>query len=205
MTEKADNEVIINLRKLIELAREGRKEVLPVLQRALDQQPSLWESTGNLAQQVQSNWLELLGGQDLFIKEAMGRHAAALREELAGPDATALERLQVERIVALNLQLGFYEMLLAKHEPTATGKVLDHLYERCGVADRRFQQAVQNLAKIRKLLPRVLKVDVVISGEIETTLKDSGTPQKELPSSNGSTRISVPENRIKDLLAAAQN
>ena len=170
MSERTDREPIaINLTKLIELAREGRNEVLPVLRQALDERPSLWQNYGNLAYQAQAHWLELIGGQDLYFQEAMGRHTANLRAELAGPDATPLEKLQVERIVALNLQVGYFETLVSKHEATASEKILNYLHERCAVADRRLQQAMIGLARIRRLLPGVLKIDVVISGEQQET------------------------------------
>lgn len=200
-----NNEVVINLRKLIELAREGHKGVLPVLRRALDERPELWERIGNIAQQVQSAWLELLGGQDLFVKESMGRHAASLRAELAGPDATALEKLQAERVVCLLFQLGYFELLVAKYEGSRSDRVMEYLHERCRIIDGRLQQALMNFAKIKKLLPGVVKVDVLVSGAIETKVSESCPQAEETQSEISSTRISVPANRIKDLLGAAQN
>jgi hypothetical protein len=202
--EKANEPIAINLKKLIEYAREGRKEVLPVLRRALEERPSLWQDYGNLARQAQSHWLNLIGGQDLYFSESMARHAATLRADLAGEDASPLEQLQVERIVALNLQVGYYEALVAKHEGSAARGVLEYLHERHGVADRRLQQAMVNLARLRRLLPGVLKVDVVISGEVQANINQ--TPAESGESNGGQpTRIRVPQNRVKDLLAAATN
>lgn len=204
MAEQAsDNVTPRTVGELIELARQGRSEVLPALRLVLDRSPHLWQEYGNLAYQAQAHWLKLIGGQDLYFQEAMARHAASLRAELAGPDATPLEKLQVERIVALNLQVGYFETLVAKHEATASEKILNYLHERCAVADRRLQQAMIGLARIRKLLPGVLKVDVVISGEVQANINDGG--DKGEAESPGPTRIQVPQNRIKDILAAATN
>ena len=57
-----------------------------------------------------------------------------MRDELAGPDASPLEQLQVERIVALNMQLSYYEALLPKHEATDMTRVVDYLHERVALS-----------------------------------------------------------------------
>ncbi len=200
MTEQANDKVLVRtVGELIGLARKGRSDVLPALRRVLD----LWQDYGNIAYQAQSHWLELIAGKDLYFKEAIGLHAATLRAELAGPDASSLEKLQVERIVALNLQVGYFEILVAKYEARATETILDYLHERCAVADRRLQQAMIGLARIRKLLPGMLKIDVVISGEVQANINDVSDKKSE--DKGGPTRIQVPQHRIKDILAAANN
>ncbi len=205
-TDKLPGKVNVTpLQATIELAKRGRKELLPQLRQFLDEEPELWQHYGNIAQQAQATWLDLIGGTNLYMQETMARFAEAQRADLAGPDASPLERLMVERIVAINLQVGYYEALIGQHEGKATDKVLDYLHRRHEVADGRLQAAMTNLARIRKLLPRVLKVDVVISGAVETTVKDATGDREGKPSGDGPMRIRVPENRIKDLLAAARN
>jgi hypothetical protein len=196
---------ITPLQATIELAKRGRKELLPQLRQFLDEQPELWKHFGNIALQAQAAWLKLIGGTNLFMQETMTRFAEAQRVDLAGPDASPLERLMVERVVAINLEVGYYEALIAQHEGKSGNKVLDYLHRRHEVADGRLQAAMMNLARIRKLLPQVLKVDVVISGAVETTVKDATNDRGGEPSGNTPVRIRVPENRIKDLLAAASN
>ena len=206
MANQNDNKgEAVRVSALIELAKRGRQEVLPALRELLAERPELWQNYGNIARQAQSQWLALIGGNDLFLQESLGRHAAAMRDELAGPDASPLEQLQVERIVALNMQLSYYEALLPKHEATDMTRVVDYLHERCSAVDRRLQHAMMNLARIRKLLPRVLHVDVVVSGEINATINEVGGDQNTKQTADNPARIRVPENRIKDLLAAASN
>jgi hypothetical protein len=137
-------------------------------------------------------------------RECLKRSSDELEAKLAGPESSPLEQLQVARIVSLNLQLGYYEALLAKYEALASGKVVAYLHEQCRSTDSRLQQAMMNLARIRKLLPRVLKIDVVVSGEVQTTIKES-TDTLRSTSPEVPVRIRAPENRIKDLLAAALN
>lgn len=109
----------------------------------------------------------------------------------------------MKRIAALDLQVGYYEALLANHEGAGASKVVDYLHERCRVADGRLQQAMMHLMKIRKMLPQSLHIDVVVSGEVHPTVSGNGDASR----SDGKSpmRLSVPANRIEDLLAAAKN
>ena len=84
------------LQATIELAKRGRKELLPQLRQFLDEQPELWEYYGNVARQAQANWLKLIGGTNLYMQETMTRFAEAQRADLAGPDASPLERLMIQ-------------------------------------------------------------------------------------------------------------
>lgn len=196
----------VTLGRVIDSAKQGRREVLPTLRQALEDHPELWQHYGNLGLQAQANWLQLIGGENLYLKECLERHCEALRTELAGPEASPLEKLQVERIVALNLQVNYFEALVARQEAATEGKVPDYLHQRHSAADRRLQDAITQLAKIRRLLPHTLRVDLVVSGEVQTTITGasekagSGTNAAEEP-----VHIRVPRNRVKDLLTAATN
>lgn len=198
--KKKPEQAKVTITQLVKWAKEGRRDVLPALQHLLDRKPELWRHYGDIAVQAQASWLELIGGEDLYLKACLERKAAEMRQSLSGPDASPLEQLQAERIVAVNLQLGYYEALLAKHEGGANSKIVDYLHERCAATEHRLQQAMMNLARIRKLLPQVLKVDVVISGEIQTTAREAAGATKGQQES-GPVRYQVPQNRIKDLLA----
>lgn len=204
MTGKTDERQVetakITVGQLIQLAKEGRQEILPTLRHALDVHPELWQHYGNIALQAQAAWLNLIGGTDLYMGESVSRFADAQRADLAGPDATPLEKLMAERIVAINLEVGYYEALIAQHEGKSGNKVVDYLHRRHEVAEGRLQAAMINLARIRKLLPRVLKIDLVVSGEVKTVTKESTGSSED-----HAVRLRVPENRIKDLLAAANN
>lgn len=195
----------LTLAQLIEMARLGRKDILPVLKRVLDDHPELWKHYGNLARQAQASWLDLIGQKNLYLKECLERQTAELRATLAGADASPLEQLQAERIAALNLQLGYYEAQVAKYESLKPDKVMEYLQRQCNSTDRRLQSAISNLARIRKLLPQTVKVEVTISGEVETSAKNPQS-NSQIPT-NGSEpmHVRIPANRIKDILAAANN
>ncbi len=189
--------------ELKELVRQGCQEAIPKLREILDKHPELWRTQGNLACHAQNQWLELIAGQDVYLKEVVARFAADLRAELAGSEASPLETLIIERIVALSIQINYYELILARVENLKPTETSEYLHKRCQVADNRLQQAIVQLARIQKLLPNTRPVEVILSGEVQAKLRrndDSGETSKQSPK-----RMRVPENRIKDLLAAAKN
>src|SRR5262245_48668463 len=73
------------LRGLVERAREGDSTALPAVQRALDENPHLWQAYGDLAALAEESWRLLIAGKDLVLFESLGRKLAALRAELLGP------------------------------------------------------------------------------------------------------------------------
>lgn len=188
---------------LVQLARQGHREVLPVLGKRLDERPEMWQNYGNLAHQARSHWLKLISGNDLYLQGSMRRYYANLESELAGPDASPLEQLLVGRIVALSLQVDYFETLAAQNEATANGKLLRDLHEQSAAADRRLQQAIVNLARVRKLLPGVVKVEVVVSGEVEANLSSAETSPEPSVVGHDGTSLQVPRNRFAELMALA--
>lgn len=192
--------------ELINLAKAGRTEILPTLRAFLDDHPEVWQQYGNLGLQAQEEWLNLIAGENLYLKENLRRNAEDLRKRLAGEHSTPLEELQAERIVALNLQVAYYEVLIARYElSSGRERILEYLHKQCATADFRLERAMTNLARVRKLLPRTLNVNVFVSGEVQTTVQGSGREGGSEEKQPKGKPLSVPENRIKDLLAAASN
>lgn len=188
---------------LVEQARQGRREVLPRLRKLLDEIPELWQSYGDLAKHVQCSWLKLIGGQDHYLRETLKHHGAALKQSLAGPDASPLELLQIERILALNLQLGYYECQLARFEGQSRPTLVKYIHEACAGIDRRLQQAMVNLLRMRKLVPEAMRVEVVVSGTVETVAREATETSEEPASQPETHKIHLPHNRVRELLREA--
>src|SRR4051794_36738638 len=109
-TEQSSASAAADLSELAERARQGDASVLPALRQALEADPSLWETYGDLAVQAQAAWLDLLAGKNLLLSEAVQQKLGALRAELGGPSPSPLERLLVERVVACWLQLHYADI-----------------------------------------------------------------------------------------------
>jgi hypothetical protein len=123
------------------------------LRQVLDADPTLWRECGDLAAQAQEAWLLLLAGPDLLLLESVRRKLDELRAELAGPDASPLERLLVERVAACWIQVHFADALYPQTRgPQVTPAVRQELMRRQESAQRRYLAAIKQLALVRKLL-----------------------------------------------------
>src|ERR1700712_2338810 len=90
-------EVLDEIRAVVGRAKQGDTAVLPRLRELLADHPVIWQRYGDLAVQAETAWADLAAGTDLHMRECLLRRAEALREELAGPAPSPIERLLVER------------------------------------------------------------------------------------------------------------
>jgi hypothetical protein len=153
------------LRELLQRAREGDYTVLPELKEALDADPTIWQTYGDLAFQARTAWLGLLAGKDLLLYQSVERKLDDQRAELAGPHPSPLEKLLVERVAACWLQTMYADALYAQARgPGATPGVLRELMKRQESSQRRYLAAIKQLALVRKLLrPSLSPVDLAMS------------------------------------------
>jgi hypothetical protein len=114
---------------------------------------------GELARQAERSLVWPGAGQDLAFREAVLRKLELLREELAGPNPTPVERLLVERAVTCWLQVQFAELRVAQatNMTIAQGDYHQRLIDR---AHRRYLSALKTLALVRKLALPVLQVNI---------------------------------------------
>jgi hypothetical protein len=147
-------EVVRDIQAVVRRAKAGDTSELPRLRELLAEYPVLAEHYGNLAAQAEAGWAALAAGQDLYMRECLLAHAAALRAELAGPSPAPVERLLVARVVATWLQLNYF----ASIEPRAieageSPKLALYRARRQEQAHRAHLSALAALTMLRKLLP----------------------------------------------------
>ena len=149
------------LQATILLAQRGRKEILPKLREALDNSPELWRHFGSLTLQAQASWIHLIAGKDLYLAEALRCHLDSMREDLAGPNASSLERLMVDRILACHVQVLYFEAHEAQNPGGRNPKLDQYLLTRQDQAHRQFLSAVKTLATVRQLAARTIQVELI--------------------------------------------
>jgi hypothetical protein len=133
-------------------AQRGDETALPQLRIFLDNNSILWEQYGDRGLHAEQSLVNLAAGSDLHLRECLTRKAAQMKNELAGPCPTPLERLAVARVVACWLQTAYFDGLSAQNRRAdhARIKSLVVLQES---ANRRYLAALRTLATLRKLLP----------------------------------------------------
>ena len=134
---------------IVSRAEQGDATVLPVLRELLDHRDDLWREVGDLAVQAQRSLIRVASGHNLMLGESLERKAADLRKELAGVDASPLERLLAERVVACWLQTSFWDAMQTQEFDNGGRNAIRRHQDS---AHRRFETAAKNLAVVRKLL-----------------------------------------------------
>jgi hypothetical protein len=180
--QEGEDPILARLRRLVQRAEEGDEAVLPELRAALDANPWVWQRYGDLAQQSQAAWLQLIAGKNLLLHEATQRKAEQLRAELAGPGPSPLERLLVERIVSCWLQTNYADAAYAQLKGTTPAQHTAAL-RRQNAAQQRYLQAMRALVTIRKLLrPAPSPFELLSRPVAEAGARTPAKPAPEAPS-----------------------
>ena len=147
-------------RNLLRRAQSGDETVLPVLRKEMDLFPKLASQCGDLAKIAQHELISVMSGKNLLMKEALPRKLEAMREELAGPTPTPLEKIMVERVVACWLAVQHAEVLVAQQTfGTVTVQQVELYQRRLDRSHKRYLSAIRTLAQVRKLEP-VVQVNI---------------------------------------------
>ena len=144
-----DSPYTSELRVLIERAQHGDQTAMPELRKQLDSTADLWQQVGDLAKHVETAWIKLLAGNDVFTQECLQREAERRRTELLGDDPTAIERHLIETIVASWLQLKYAEIQMGSRD--ATDKQLTYRHRRLESAQKQHRAAINQLVKVREV------------------------------------------------------
>jgi hypothetical protein len=164
-------------RGLIKQAEKGDTKALPAMREALDELPELAWHLSNVAEVAEHNLMKVITREgDLLTMEIVPRQLAAMREELAGPMPSPLERLLVERVVATWLWLHYFEARYAASMGDLTMMQSEHHQKRIDRAHRRHLSAIRTLAQVRKLGPAL---------QINIADKQINLAGGELPNSPG--------------------
>jgi hypothetical protein len=122
--------------------------------------PALWRSLGDLAGNAERALLHAASGDNLAFREACHRMMDAMRTELAGPAATPLERLMVDRIVACWLALHYAETVYYQSMGEMSRSWAEFYQQRIDRAQRRYVAAIKALAQVRRLLVPNVQVNI---------------------------------------------
>ena len=147
---------------LLQRARSGDRSTLPQLRAILQVPGNVDLLGGNLAREVEFTFFQALTGKDLVWREAMHRNLEVLRNELAGPKPTPIERLLAARAIACWMQVQDADLRYARSEgaPFATHAQGEYHQKRMDRANARYLSALKTLAQVRKLAVPVLQVNI---------------------------------------------
>ena len=142
------------LADFIHRANAGDIQASCELRELLDNNPTIWQTTGDLAAHAEAALINSIAGGDEFQKEVFSRTLAEMKAELGIEGAPILERLAIQRITMTWLEVQHLELVLASGTLT-TIKGQRHTSTRLDQAHRRHMAAVKSLTMLRKLVPRL--------------------------------------------------
>ena len=146
--------IVDEIKAVVGRAKRGDATALPRLRELLTEHPALWQHYGDLSKQAEAAWADLAAGTDLHLRECLLLRAEALREELAGPAPSPVERLLVGRVVACWTQMAYFDALQAQtlHDDEKP-RLAAYRAKRQEQAHRMYLTSLAALTTLRKLLP----------------------------------------------------
>jgi hypothetical protein len=147
------------LRELSKKSEAGEKGTRAQLRRAVAKcSPGVIAEASDIAQRAQAMLTKTIAAGEPLVEEALERRLALMREEIAGENASPLEILLTERVVAGWLLVEVLEGLIAaqyyKGAPKSSRLPPSYIIQQSRIlesATRRYLAAIRELARVRKL------------------------------------------------------
>ncbi len=149
--------------QLLARAMKGDAEVLPLLEKLFDRGDEmgkrLVESLGNSHSLACDAMIQHASGANLAFREALRRKIDAVRDKLAGPDPTPLERILCERVPLCWFDANEMDRRSVE-QSNIDLRIAEYRESRRDRAHRRFLAACKTLATVRKLALPALQVNI---------------------------------------------
>ncbi len=141
------------------------------MEASLKQIPSIARKFGNPNIMVEQGFIERTSGNNPVKEKSLKITLEQMREELAGPNPSPLERLGAERVASCWLQFHYAELLYNQQLPKLTLDQDAYHQKRLDGLHRRYLSAMRSLAQVRKLLkPKVAQINIGEKQQINTNL-----------------------------------
>jgi hypothetical protein len=159
------------LHDLLRLAEKGQEDAVPEIRQILNEHPDLAWRFVDVAHIAEDTLIEEMTKEgDLATKELIRCQLEAMRDEVAGKNSSALERLLSERVILTWLEVQLFEALYAQNMRNVTIAQAEHHQKRLDRAHRRHLSAIRELAQMRKLLKGTAITQINIADkQINTT------------------------------------
>jgi hypothetical protein len=147
----------------MKLAERGDEKALAIVKDLYKELPHLWPKANLLQRNAELDLINLMtnGGKQLHSKLVIEHQLNQMRADLAGPDATPLEQLLVDRVVVCWLDCMYADLLKVKrltgHHSVSEG---EYFSRRAEQAQRQFLKAVRALAMVRRLRVPAIQVNL---------------------------------------------
>jgi hypothetical protein len=138
------------LRALVQAAQAGDPSALPRIREILDQRPEVWHHVGDLATLAERAWIAVLAADHAVAVEFLKRTITEMKTDLTGDNATRVERLLVDQVIACWMEVSYLETVAADPGRSSLDQA-DIRLKRLESAQRRYLSALKALTSVRTL------------------------------------------------------
>ncbi len=142
--------------------RRPKPEELAALERMMAANPGLWRTVGDLGREATNRMLDQLNASPA-TRLAFLHGAETMRRSVAGENAPALEVAMAEQIMVCWVRLRMYGMWLTQSLDSDDRTLIDFWEHLVSRAQKRFVDACEALARIRRLAaltPQLVQINV---------------------------------------------
>ena len=148
---------------LLKRAETGDEAALKAM-RPLIKTPDFWRQAADLVFNAESTVVNRLAGKNLVVRESVQAQLTYMKNELGGPSPSPLEKLLVDRIALLWVQLTYYETIYTQQMSDLSIRQSESQQRRIDATHRRYLAAIRTLAQVRRLAVPVVQVNVAQPG-----------------------------------------
>ena len=166
MTQPVKVVIPAEAKKFAVLVRKTQKDKprqrdVEALRRHLESHPELWRIAGDVAQHAFVKLVDVISGDQEALRASLKTGQSAMRQELGFRQATALERLLIDRVILCWLRLHHVDFWhTAVMEKNTSSPRANYWERRLSAAEHRYLRACESLARIRKLKLPSLQVNI---------------------------------------------
>jgi hypothetical protein len=146
-------------KQLVQQANAGDPIALAKLRKILDDNPTIWQTVGDLGLVAENSLIELISGGNQLVRESLQRKVQEHKQDLTPVYPSALEKLAVQRVITTWLECEYTTTKFPEPKGATLGQQRLALKLKDSAA-RRYDAAMKSLLLIQKLLPGHPQVDV---------------------------------------------
>jgi hypothetical protein len=157
-----DIDSVEGIRECLKRARNGETAVRPLVRKMLehDEEGILLNHYGDIFAWARTELVKIAAGNNITVQEALCRKIEAVRDELAGPNPTPLERILCERVALCWFDANETDRRFGIERSGISFQDAEYRESRRDRAHRRFLAACKTLASVRRLAGPAIQVNI---------------------------------------------
>jgi len=139
----------VDLKLLIRRAEEGDEDALRNLRLLIDGDPGTWRPFGDLTEYVTRQFIDLLAGKNVAVRESLTRYLETMKVNLNDGQNSQVCKLAVDQVLMTWLDSHYQILLASQGGLSKTARV--RLESRVQRAQKRYTAALETLTRVKQV------------------------------------------------------